>query len=174
MISRIKTKFLHFLHAEAYQEQVLNLQNQLSTLEVKLQESDQAARDARRHLLDLQSRIESDSSTIRNQVLGELLASVAQPMVDLITYSRQNKPQKQFSVDATRAISDLLEGFMTYGASLLGQPGQMTLFDSEIHALTTPHETLAPGTTVVIISPGFSYNQTMLVKAKVTPVKEKP
>ena len=153
------------------EEQTVNLKNQIMTLESQLQDCDRTSARQKKQLDELRLVV-ADSQQIGEQnILLTLYTELAEPLAGLVHLSHQYSQTKlSLTGDVISNIHQVIQVLEKHGMISQGQPGQITVFDSDIHSPIFASDTPAPGDSVIIEFPGMAFHDQIILKAKVKKV----
>lgn len=172
MLKRLSHRLSLLKNAANLEEQTVNLKHQLLTLESQLQECDQVNARHKKQLDELRS-VAADSRETRDiNALLSLFTELAEPIAELVYYTHQTGKTKRRSgsSEIIRDIHQAIHILEDHGMIMQGQPGQVTVYDSDIHSPIAATNTPAPGDSVIIEFPGFAFHEQIVLKAKVKKV----
>jgi molecular chaperone GrpE (heat shock protein) len=153
----------------AARERILELEREVQSLRLALDEKEAAARQLRG---DLETLRAAQHYALKEQLdasLEKLVAEAAGPAAQLVTQAylleAQGKPVQP--ADILAVARRLLRALENAGLQVEGQVGQAAAFDPERHAGLSAQQSLAAGETVRIRFAGVRYRGKMIRKAAV-------
>jgi len=118
--------------------------------------------------LDELRLVVADSQQIGEQnILLTLYTELAEPLAGLVHLSHQYSQTKlSLTGDVISNIHQVIQVLEKHGMISQGQPGQITVFDSDIHSPIFASDTPAPGDSVIIEFPGIAFHDQIILKSK--------
>ncbi len=152
---------------------VLDLQNEIKTLELELHDREKSIERLSQELERL--RLNQKDLLIENStaVLEELYSSVTPALVQLVTqnYLANDQNKAVQPADILLVTERLIRILEQHGLTLVGQPGQQAQFDPNLHTPLSAASTIQAGQSVIIRFVGVSFHRKILGKAGVEPLE---
>lgn len=173
MLSKLLQRLQKPKTDSVHDAEVFNLQNQIKTLELQLQQQDQSIAELHAQLALLETQAEERIQALADQNMLALFEAISVPCAQLITQQYLHAQKKSVQVRDTLQITNrLIRELENAGLIAIGTPGQTTAYDPTLHSPLDSSIALEPGQTVTIKLVGFHCKESILLRAMVTALTE--
>jgi len=161
-------------HPQVADERLVDLERQVQTLRLDLEERERliaSLRDDLERLRRMQeSRLEEALQVAMERLLTEAAAPTAQLLTQAHLVEKEGKPVRERDILAV--ARRLVRVLQDQGLVVESRIGEEAAFDPDRHELLGSDEAAVPGQKVVVRMPGVSYRGRILRRAGVEKVKE--
>lgn len=145
----------------------------LRSLQIQFEESEARLGQLRTDLERERNRAAGEAKERSEQAQRRLMESIASPLTQLLTQARlSEQPGKVLDAkNVLRVVRSLIRSLEEEGLQVESEPGARISYDPNLHEPTGSTEPPSPGESVEVKFPGLRFQNRILRKAGVAPVK---